>query len=254
MQILLNHLAAITDGQVTSAVLPGPNLGLCFPIRIFVQFIVGFFVRAIDHVFIAHVQSALLQNIEQFETLHPVISGSQTKVQAVPVSIALLLRPVQVPFQGVECKRKQMRSGQTGNLGRQTGKQIHVAQIMVSNLVCDDKRNLLVAGTSLVKPPGEVDIATRRGEGSNHFQPGDFNHQAFGWLPARLKALFHTSDAVNRPCLGFEVDCLMHLLMKPLPERGSLFKLKIMRHIRLLERFPKDYGWRVLADHFISHF
>src|SRR5437899_8406818 len=124
--MLLDHLATVAYWQVSSSALPGPNLRLGFPTGIFVQFVVGLHVRSVNHIVVLHVQSVLLQNIKQFQTLLRIISGGKTKIQGMSVGIALLLRAVEVMLKGMECECEQARARKSGDFERPSGEQFHV--------------------------------------------------------------------------------------------------------------------------------
>src|SRR5882724_4394081 len=137
--MLLEHLAAVAYWQVASPPLPGPNLSLGFPTRIFVQFVIGRQVGSVNHVVVLHVQSILFQNAKQFQTLLWVVLCGKTEIQSMSVGIALLLRTIKVVLKGMECECEQARSWKSGDFKRPSGEQSHMFQIVMRDFVRDDK-------------------------------------------------------------------------------------------------------------------
>ena len=67
------------------------------------------------------------------------------------VCVALRLRAIEAPLQSVERESEQSGSGETDYLVRPAGKQVDVAEIVMSNLVRDDKCDLIVRSATFVK-------------------------------------------------------------------------------------------------------
>jgi hypothetical protein len=229
--MLHEHLSSVTNRQVTSLALPGPNLRLCQPTCVLVQLVIGILVGTVNHVVIAHLQRVLLQNVEQLQSSLAVVTCRQAKIHPVTVGVALCLRAVKTPLQGVEYKREQRGSGEADDLVRPACEQVDVLQVVMRNLVRDDQGDLVIGGTTLVKPPLEENVTSRGGEGRDDIQPGNLDQEALGFGAACLQTLRHAPRAVNRPRLCLEVDRLVHLRVEPLSERVAFFKLEVTRHI-----------------------
>jgi hypothetical protein len=185
-QVFLQHLAAISNGKITTLPLPRPYLGLSFPGSVLIQFVIRFFVRSIDDVFVAHVQRTLLKDVKEFQAALSRITAGQTQIHSMSVGLTLFLWPVEPALQGMEEQCEQCSSGKARDGIGPTLEERNVAKVMVRNFMTDNEGDLLVRWAELVEASGEVDVAPRCSKSCGFLKPRNLDHQAVRLRPTGL--------------------------------------------------------------------
>ena len=110
-----------------------------------------------------------------------------------------------------------------------------MAKVVMSNLMSNNQSNLGIRAAELVKAARKVDVTPWCGKRRNYLHPRNLDDKALSFRSRCLETIHHSPDAIECPSLRLKVNSFVQTIMKPFPERPTLFKLEITSHIGIPE-------------------